>query len=94
MKIIFQVGHKFYQHQGKMTSRAIMSAAQRLSKTTIIWREVEPGIYERQGIRYEEDTSTLPGNTYVYLRKRYRIDLAGCGEKKVLEFNGPVEVAR
>lgn len=94
MKIIFQVGHRFYQHQGKMTSRAIMSAARRLSKNTTIWREVEPGIYERQGIRYEEDSTTIPGNTYVYLRKRYRMDLSGNGEKKVLEFNGNLEVAK
>jgi hypothetical protein len=92
--ILFQVGHKYYQHQGKDTARAIMHAAKRLSKNTIIWAEVGDNVYERQGIRYEEDTDRIPGNTYVYLRKRYRMDLAGCGEKKVLEFNGPVEVAR
>ena len=92
--ILFQVGHKFYQHQGKETARAVLHAAKRLSKNTIIWAEVEPGIFEKQGIRYTEDSERIPGNTYVYLRKRYRMDLAGCGEKKVLEFNGPVEVAK
>jgi hypothetical protein len=92
--ILFQVGHKYYQHKGKNTARAIMHAAKRLSDKTIIWQEVEPGIFEKQGIRYTEDSERIPGNTYVYLRKRYRMDLAGCGEKKVLEFNGPVEVAK
>jgi hypothetical protein len=92
--ILFQVGHKYYQHQGKDTARAVLHAAKRLSKNTIIWAEVGDNVYERQGVRYEEDTDRIPGNTYVYLRKRYRMDLAGCGEKKVLEFNGPVEVAK
>lgn len=92
--ILFQVGHKFYQHQGRDTTRAIMHAAKRLSDKTIIWAEVGDNVYERQGIRYEMDNDTVPGNTYVYLKKRYRMDLAGNGEKKVLEFNGPLEVVK
>ncbi len=92
--ILFQVGHKYYSHQGKETARAVLHAAKRLSKNTIIWAEVESGIFEKQGIMYTEDSERIPGNTYVYLRKRYRMDLAGCGEKKILEFNGPVEVAK
>jgi hypothetical protein len=92
--ILFQVGHKFYQHQGKETARAVLHAAKRLSKNTIIWAEVEPGIFEKQGIRYTEDSERIPGNTYVYLRKRYRMDLAGNGEKKVLEFNGNLGVTK
>ena len=91
---LFQVGHKYYQHKGKDTARAIMHAAKRLSDHTIIWSEVEPTVFEKQSIRYEMDNDTVPGNTYVYLKKRYRMDLAGNGEKKVLEFNGPLEVVK
>jgi hypothetical protein len=92
--ILFQVGHKYYQHKGKDTARAIMHAAKRLSKNTVIWAEVGDNIFERQSIRYEEDTDTIPGNTYVYLKKRYRMDLSGNGETRVLEFNGPLEVVK
>lgn len=91
MKIIFQTGHRYHLHKGKHTTRAILSAAKRLSKKTIIWQEVEPDIYERQGIRYVESDERIPGNTYVYLRKRYRMDLSGAGEKKILEFNGGIQ---
>jgi len=83
--VIFQVGKKYYQHSGKETARAIMSAAYRLSKDAIIWKSIGDETFERQDISYVESKESIPGNTYVWLRKRYRMDLAGTGSTKEIE---------
>ena len=91
-RIYLQSGHEYIEFKGRDTTRAILSAAKRLSydgRPAIIWQETDcPDIYERMGRAFTHVDSIQPGETYLYVQGvRFLVDLRSTGEKRLLQFN-------
>ena len=91
--VFFQEGSQYIPHTGKLTTRAVLSAAKRAGngRYAIIWWQTEkPDIYERMVREFTPVDKMVPGETYVWIDKagvNLKIDLRGTGELRHLNHN-------
>lgn len=88
--VFLQEGNQYVPHTGRLTTRAVLSAAKRVGNgryATIWWQTEKPDVYERMAREFIPVDEMVPGETYVWIAKagvNLKIDLRGTGELRHL----------